>query len=337
MRAMQLRRTGSLEPGAQPLEETELPIPEPAHGEVRIRVSTCGVCHTELDQIEGRIKAPRLPVVPGHQVVGCVDAVGEGAGRHQLGDRLGVGWIYRSSGSSDENLADEFMATGRDADGGYAEYMVVPEKYAYPVPDVFSDRDAAPLLCAGGVGYRALTLSGIQDGQALGLTGFGGSAHLVLQLVRHLYPNTRVYVFARAESARAFALELGACWSGDTSETAPEPLHAIIDTTPAWKPVVEAMAQLAPGGRLVINAIRKQDDDKECLLDLNYDRHLWQEKEIKTVANVTRHDIVAFLEYAAAIPIRVEVETYGLTDANQALLDLKYQAVRGSKVLAIEQ
>ncbi len=337
MRAMQLRRTGSLEPGAQPLEETELPIPEPAHGEVRIRVSTCGVCHTELDQIEGRIKAPRLPVVPGHQVVGCVDAVGEGAGRHQLGDRLGVGWIYRSSGSSDENLADEFMATGRDADGGYAEYMVVPEKYAYPVPDVFSDRDAAPLLCAGGVGYRALTLSGIQDGQALGLTGFGGSAHLVLQLVRHLYPNTRVYVFARDESARAFALELGARWSGDTSETAPEPLHAIIDTTPAWKPVVEAMAQLAPGGRLVINAIRKQDDDKECLLDLNYDRHLWQEKEIKTVANVTRHDIVAFLEYAAAIPIRVEVETYGLTDANQALLDLKYQAVRGSKVLAIEQ
>jgi propanol-preferring alcohol dehydrogenase len=310
-------------------------MPEPGPGEVRLRVAACGVCHTELDQVEGRILPPRLPIVPGHQVVGHVDAIGEGADRHRLGDRLGVGWIYHSTGGTNENIADEFRATGLDADGGYAEYMVVPEAYAYPVPDVFSDTDAAPLLCAGGVGYRALTLTGIQDGQALGLTGFGGSAHLVLQLVRHLYPNTRVCVFARDASARAFALDLGAHWAGDTGDAAPEPLHAIIDTTPAWTPVVEALAQLAPGGRLVINAIRKEDDDKDSLLNLSYDRHLWREKEIKSVANVTRHDIAAFLEHAAAVPIRVEVQTYSLADANQALLDLKFKPVRGAKVLTI--
>jgi propanol-preferring alcohol dehydrogenase len=310
-------------------------MPKPGPGEVRLRVAACGVCHTELDQVEGRIQPPRLPVVPGHQVVGHVDAIGEGAVRHRLGDRLGVGWIFHSSGSSNENIADEFRATGLDADGGYAEYMVVPEDYAYPVPDVFSDLDAAPLLCAGGVGYRSLKLTGIQDGQVLGLTGFGGSAHLVLQLARHLYPNTRIYVFARDESARAFALELGAHWAGDTGDTAPELLNAIIDTTPAWTPVVEAMARLAPGGRLVINAIRKEDDDKDYLLNLSYDRHLWREKEIKSVANVTRHDIAAFLEHAAAVPVHVEVQTYALADAGQALLDLKYKPIRGAKVLKI--
>jgi propanol-preferring alcohol dehydrogenase len=333
MKAMQLFQTGLLAADSQALQAVDIPLPEPGPGEVRLRVAACGVCHTELDQVEGRLPPTRLPVIPGHQVVGTVDALGEGAGRHALGHRLGVGWIWHSSGSKTENTDPEFEATGRDADGGYAEYMVVPESYACPVPAVFSDTQAAPLLCAGGVGYRALKLTGIADGQALGLTGFGGSAHLVLQLARHLYPDLRIHVFARDAEARQFALELGASWAGDTTESAPEALNAIIDTTPAWKPVVEAMAQLVPGGRLVINAIRKEDADKEALLELRYETHLWQEKEIKTVANVTRRDIAEFLQHAAEIPISAEVETYPLADANQALLDLKFKPVRGAKVL----
>ena len=219
--------------------------------------------------------------------------------------------------------------------GGYAEYMTVPEDYAYPIPSVFSDVEAAPLLCAGGVGYRALRLAGIENGQPLGLTGFGGSAHLVLQMVRHRYPDTPVYVFARDEPARAFARELGAVWAGDTTERAPEPLHAIIDTTPAWKPVVEALANLRSGGRLVINAIRKEDHDRGYLQHLSYHEHLWMEREIKTVANVTRHDLAAALVLAAEIPIRPTVRVHPLAEANAALIALKHGPVRGARVLRI--
>lgn len=335
MKAMQLCRTGPLDREIPALEAVELPVPEPGPGELRLAISACGVCHTELDQVEGRIQPPRLPIIPGHQVVGYVDALGYDSSLHQQGDRLGVGWIWHSSGGDTENIDPRFMATGRDVDGGYAEYMVVPQRYAYPVPQLFTDVEAVPLLCAGAVGYRSLMLTGIRDGQALGLTGFGGSAHLVLQLARHLYPQTRVHVFARDDSAREFALELGADWSGDTADCAPEPLNAIIDTTPAWSPVVRAMEQLLPGGRLVINAIRKEDGDKDAMLGLSYDRHLWQEKEIKTVANVTHHDIAAFLEIAAEMPLSVEVQTYRLSQASQALLDLKYKPVRGAKVLQV--
>ncbi|WP_216593910.1 hypothetical protein [Thioflavicoccus mobilis] len=216
------------------------------------------------------------------------------------------------------------------------EYMRVPEAYAYPIPDVFTDAQAAPLLCAGGVGYRSLRLTGIADGQRLGLTGFGGSAHLVLQLARHLYPNTPIYVFARDPGARAFALELGAVWAGATAERAPEPLHAVIDTTPAWTPVVEALANLAPGGRLVINAIRKEDTDQDALLRLRYQDHLWLEREIKSVANVTGRDLAEFLPIAAEIPLRPVVQTYPLEEANRARCDLKYRPVRGAKVLLID-
>ncbi|MGA7979407.1 MAG: alcohol dehydrogenase, partial [Chromatiaceae bacterium] len=216
------------------------------------------------------------------------------------------------------------------------EYMTVPETYAYPIPEVFADAAAAPLLCAGGVGYRSLRLTGIRDGQALGLTGFGGSAHLVLQLVRHLYADTEVYVFARDSEAQAFALELGAAWAGDTSDRAPVRLHAIIDTTPAWKPVVEALANLRPGGRLVINAIRKEDRDKDYLLRLRYHDHLWLEREIKSVANVTHGDIAEFLPIAAEIPLRPTVQTYALEEANRALLELKRGPIRGAKVLLLE-
>ena len=336
MKAMVINRVVSLRDQEAPLAAVELPVPEPEAGEIRIKVCACGVCHTELDEIEGRTAPPRLPVVPGHEVVGRVDKRGAGATRFDIGERVGVGWIHSSSGTADENLSPRFRATGRDVNGGYAEYMTVPETYAYPIPAVFSDAEAAPLLCAGGVGYRSLRLAGIEDGQTLGLTGFGGSAHLVLQLVRHLYPDTAVYVFARDPEARAFALELGAVWAGDTAQRSPVPLHAIIDTTPAWKPVVEALANLRPGGRLVINAIRKEDGDKDHLIQLSYHDHLWLEKEIKSVANVTRRDIAEFLPIAAEIPLRPKVQTYRLEEANRALLELKRGPVRGAKVLLID-
>jgi propanol-preferring alcohol dehydrogenase len=300
-------------------------------------VSVCGVCHTELDEIEGRTAPPRLPVIPGHEIVGVVDSLGAGVTRHRVGDRVGVGWIHSSSGGGDENLTTQFVATGRDADGGYAEYMIVPEDYAFPIPGVFTDAQAAPLLCAGAVGYRALTLTKLEDGEPLGLTGFGGSAHLVLQLARHLFPRTNVHVFARDPEARRFALKLGAVWAGDTADRAPEPVQAIIDTTPAWKPVVEALANLRPGGRLVINAIRKEERDKAELQRLSYSEHLWMEREIKTVANVTQHDLRRFLPLAAEIPLRPEVQMYRLEDANQALMDLKRGPVRGAKVLTVSE
>ncbi|MBW1993315.1 MAG: alcohol dehydrogenase, partial [Deltaproteobacteria bacterium] len=190
-------------------------------------------------------------------------------------------------------------------------------------------------LCAGAIGYRSLTLSGIKDGDRLGLTGFGASAHLVLKMVRHKYPQTRIYVFARSDKERNFAKELGAVWAGDTTDTPEVPLQAVIDTTPAWKPVVEALRKLAPGGRLIINAIRKEDADKDCLLTLDYPHHLWMEKEIKSVANVTRKDVQNFLNLAAQIPIKPEVQEFRLKQANQALLELKERKIRGAKVLMI--
>jgi len=336
MKAMVINKIVSFEEDEAPLELVELPTPEPKAGEVRLKVSACGVCHTELDEIEGRTVPPVFPVVPGHEVIGRVDKLGKGTTRFREGDRVGVGWIHSSTGTADENITPEFKATGRDVNGGYAEFMTVPEDYAYPIPQVFSDARAAPLLCAGGVGYRSLKLTDLRDGQRLGFTGFGGSAHLVLQLARHLYPSSKFYVFARDAAAREFALELGAVWAGETTDRSPEALHAIIDTTPAWKPVVEALSNLRPGGRLVINAIRKEDRDKDYLLKLSYDEHLWLEKEIRSVANVTHMDIAEFLPLAAEIPIRPEVQTYRLEEANKALLELNRGAIRGAKALVMK-
>ncbi len=335
MRAMILTSVAGIDENAEPLQPVELPRPQPSAGELLVEVSVCGVCHTELDEIEGRTPPPELPVVPGHEIVGRVTECGQDCHRFEPGQRVGIGWIYSSSGDEDENLSPAFRATGRDVNGGYAEFVVVPERYAYPVPEVFSDEEAAPLLCAGGVGYRALRLTGIEDGDILGLTGFGGSGHLVLQLARHLYPNTRIYVFARSDRERAFALELGADWSGDTSDRPPEAPHAIIDTTPAWKPVLAALACLRPGGRLVINAIRKEAGDRGLMADISYEDHLWQEKEVKSVANVTHRDLEEFLPIAASIPLRVEFQAYKLEQANQALRDLRAGHVRGAKILKI--
>ncbi len=306
-----------------------------------IRVTTCGVCHTELDEIEGRTPPPILPVVPGHQVVGCVLASGAEAKRFNSGDRVGVAWIYSACKeceqclAGNENLCPDFKATGRDAHGGYAEFMTVPEDFVFPIPDNFSDAEAAPLLCAGAIGYRSLRLTNLQDGQNLGLTGFGGSGHLVLKMVAQRFPNSLVFVFARSESEQEFARQLGAVWAGGTQDVSPEKLHSIIDTTPVWKPVVEALKNLAPGGRLVINAIRKEEIDKEYLLRLDYPTHLWMEKEVKSVANVCRRDVSEFLALAAEMGIKPEIQEYALEDANQALVELKTRKIRGAKVLRI--
>jgi propanol-preferring alcohol dehydrogenase len=341
MRAMILNKISDVSQNPEPLDAADLPVPEPGPDQVLLRASACGVCHTELDEIEGRTPPPRLPVVPGHQVVGVVEACGPGVTGVASGDRVGVAWIYHACGrcafclSGQENLCPYYQATGRDADGGYAEYMVAPAGFVVPIPETFYDAEAAPLLCAGAVGYRSLRLSNLQDGQPLGLTGFGASGHLVLKMIRGHYPASQVYVFARNPKERQFALELGAVWAGDTADTSPEPLAAIIDTTPVWKPVVEALRNLAPGGRLVINAIRKVDADKEVLLGLDYSEHLWMEKEIKSVANVTRRDVSEFLQLAAEIGLRPEFQEFPLADANRALVEMNESKIRGAKVLRL--
>jgi propanol-preferring alcohol dehydrogenase len=341
MRAMLLETIGPVRDGSTPLVAADRPEPEPGPGEVLIRVTTCGVCHTELDEVEGRTPPPSLPIIPGHQVVGRVERLGEDAEGVRVGDRVGVAWIFRACGHCDrcrrgeENLCDHFQATGRDAHGGYAEAMTAPAAFVHAIPDAFDDAEAAPLLCAGAIGYRSLRLAGIEDGQGLGLTGFGASAHLVLKLARHRFPRSRVFVFARSEAERAFARELGAAWAGATSERAPEPLRAIIDTTPAWTPIVAALSNLEPGGRLIINAIRKEEADKSALLALDYPRDLWLEKEIKSVANVARDDVREFLRLAAEVPLRPEVQEYPLEEANRALVELKAGVIRGAKVLRV--
>ena len=337
MRAMVLSAVASVEENPAPLKLVELPRPRVGGGEILIRIAVCGVCHTELDEIEGRTMPSKLPIVPGHEVVGRVVALGTGCCRFSVGQRVGVGWIHSSNGAVDENLSAAFRATGRDVNGGFADFMTVPESYACAIPEGFSDAEAAPLLCAGSVGYRALRLTGIGDRQVLGLTGFGSSGHLVLQLARHLFPGGKVYVFARSRKEREFALELGADWSGDTEDEPPEPPHAIIDTTPAWRPVLAALACLRPGGRLVINAIRKESADRELLATLSYTKHLWLEKEIKSVANVTHRDIEDFLQIAADIPIHVTTQAYRLEDANQALCDLRAGHLRGAKILRVAE
>ena len=342
MKAMVLKKLTRLEENPAPLEFETLPKPVPQEREILIKISACGVCHTELDEIEGRTPPSQFPIVLGHQVVGRVVELGPSSRVFKVGDRVGVAWIFSACGrcqfclQGEENLCSDFKATGRDAYGGYAEYMTVSEEFAYPIPEIFSDVEAAPLLCAGAIGYRSLRLTNLKDGQNLGLTGFGASGHLVLQMARYLYPNTKIFVFARSETERAFARELGAIWAGDIGEESPEKLDAIIDTTPVWRPIVESLKNLERGGRLVINAIRKEDTDKNVLTQLDYAAHLWLEKEIKSVANVTRRDVREFLEIAARIPMKPEVQVYRLEEANQALLDLKARRIRGAKVLKIE-
>ncbi len=341
MKAMVIEKISDLTREKEPLRLVEIPIPSPGPGEILIRISACGVCHTELDEIEGRTPPPRFPVIPGHQVIGFVETCSEGADRFTTGDRVGIAWINSACGTcrfcreGNENLCDRFKATGRDVNGGYAEYMTVPESFAFPIPGSFSDVEAAPLLCAGTIGYRSIRLAGITDGDNIGLVGFGASAHLVIQMARHMYPSSKIFVFARSTGEREFARELGAFWTGDTTDTSPEKIDRAIDTTPAWGTIVHALKNLERGGRLIINAIRKEEIDKKELLSLSYPEHLWLEKEIKSVANVASRDVREFLELASRIQIHPEVEIFPLEDANTALVELKQRKIRGAKVIKI--
>jgi propanol-preferring alcohol dehydrogenase len=339
MNVMMLERVADLHHSVEPLVLRRRAIPMPEADEVLLRVGACGVCHTELDEIEGRTVPPRFPVIPGHQVVGRVVSCGEGVTGIEPGSRRGVAWIYSACGQCEfclagsENLCAGFRATGRDADGGYAEFMVVPAVFTFAIPENFSDAEAAPLLCGGAIGYRSLMLANLKNGAVLGLTGFGASGHQVLRLARYLYPSSPVFVFARSESDREFARSLGADWVGCTTDDPPALCASIIDTTPAWLPVISALEHLQPGGRLVINAIRKESRDNDLLAGISYEKHLWMEKEIKSVANITRADVSAFLDIAGRMELKPEVRSYRLSEANRVLFDLRHGKASGSAVL----
>ncbi|RZS97646.1 zinc-dependent alcohol dehydrogenase family protein [Cecembia calidifontis] len=339
MKAWLLKAVSDLTKVKTPLTLEDFTVSDPKENQVLIKVFCCGICHTELDEIEGRTPPPFFPVIPGHQVIGIVEKVGEKVSILKEGERVGVAWIFSACGHCEycekglENLCPDFKATGRDANGGYAEYMLVDEKFAFPIPQDLSDFEAAPLLCAGAIGYRSLKLTGLSDGQALGLTGFGSSGHLVLKMAKFLFPNSPIFVFARSIEEQQFSLRLGADWAGDIDEVPPKKLLAIIDTTPVWRTVIGSLHHLNPAGRLVINAIRKESQDMQFLLNLNYPDHLWMEKEIKSVANITRLDVEEFLQLAAKVPIRPQVEVYPFEKANEALVELKRGHIKGAKVL----
>lgn len=332
MKAMILESVGPIE--REPLRMVDLPDPVPGPGEILVRVSACGICHTELDEIEGRL-SPRVPIVLGHQIVGRVAGLGPGAGTFQLGERVGIAWIHSTCGSCEfcregkENLCPQFKGTGCDVHGGYAQYTVVPEAFALSIPEGFSDGAATPLLCAGAIGYRDLKLSGIKGGQNLGLFGFGASAHIVIQVATSW--GIRVFVFTRSEIHRKLASSLGACWTGAPDEDPPEKLHCAIDFTPVGETVPRALKALEKGGRLVMAVIRKRNP----IPPLDYTEHLWHEKEIRSVANITRQDLREFLPLAAQIPIVPEIETFELEEANKALGLLKGGKIKGAGVLKI--
>ncbi len=340
MKAMILKKVAPIE--EEPLQLEEMPTPQPGPKQIRVKISACGICHTELDEIEGRLQS-RLPIILGHEVVGKVESLGPEATKYKSGDRVGIAWINSACGKcnfcreGNENLCSEFQGTGCHANGGYSEYTVVSEDFAYLIPDRFSDWEAAPLLCAGAIGYRALRLTKLQDGQILGLFGFGASAHIVIQIAKHRFSNCKVFVFTRAQQKehQNLAKKLGADWIGATGDTPPAKLNCAIDFTPAWKPVVEAMRVLEKGGRLVINAIRKEEKDKDALLKLDYPTHIWLEKEIKSVANITKKDAEEFLALASEIPIIPEIQQFQLEEANEALILLKQGKIQGAGVLKI--
>ncbi len=315
-----------------PLRAVEMPDPVPGPGEVLLRVLACGLCHTDLHAVEGDLPLPRLPLVPGHQVVGAVEAAGEGASRFSPGQRVGVAWLGQTCGgcrfclSSRENLCENARFTGYHRDGGYAEKVVVDERFAYPLPEEFPDLQAAPLLCAGIIGYRALRLSGAGAGARLGLYGFGASAHVTIQLARHL--GCEVSVFTRGGGRRALARELGASWTGKVPDRPNEPLDASILFAPAGELVPPALEALDRGGRLVLAGIHMGP-----VPELAYQEHLYYEKSLVSVTANTRADGEAFLELAAAIPVRTTVTSYPLAEANRALQDLKDGRVDGAAVL----
>jgi propanol-preferring alcohol dehydrogenase len=333
------RKYSDLPLKSKPLTMMDVPDPTPLPQQVLVEVSVCGICHTEIDEIEGRLVPPRFPVILGHEIVGRVESLGAEVTRFKKGDRVGIAWIHSSCGgckfcnSGAENLCDQFQATGLHVNGGYAPYTIVPEDFAYPIPAVFSDSQAAPLLCAGVIGYRALRLSAIKPGDILGLYGFGASAHIAIQVAKHW--GCKVFVFTRKgqKDHQELAMKLGAEWVGATGDTPPEKLDGAIDFTPVGEPVKEALRVVRKGGRVTINAIRKIDPIPE----LEYAEYVWHEKEIKSVANVTRQDALEFLPLAAEIGIRPEVTEFDLAEANRALVLLKQGKIRGAGVLRVPQ
>lgn len=333
MRAQVLKEISPIE--ERPLRLVDLPVPSPKPKEILVKVSACGVCHTELDEIEGRLQC-KLPIVLGHEIVGKVEGLGSGVTKFGIGGRVGIAWIHAACGrcrfckEGNENLCSEFEGTGCQANGGYAEYTVVSEDFAYSIPDRLTDSQAAPLLCAGAIGFRGLRLSGIKSGQALGLFGFGASAHIVTQIAR--YWGYEVYVFTRSEEHRNLARELGAAWTGRAEDDPPKRLNCAIDFTPVGETVPNALRVIEKGGRLVIAVIRKRN----LVPPLDYDELLWHEKEIKSVANITRKDTQDFIALAAEIPIIPEVQEFTLEEANEALVLLKQGKIQGAAVLRID-
>ncbi len=318
---------------ASPLHLREIPTPEPATEQIRVHVRCCGICHTDLHTVEGDLPLPKLPIVPGHQIVGIVDALGPGAHRFHEGDRVGIPWLHSTDGTCHycrrglENLCEHAQFTGYHVNGGYAEATLVGEDYAYSIPNVFSDENAAPLLCAGIIGYRSYRLSGVRAGERLGLYGFGASAHLVLQFARHL--GCEVCVFTRAAIHRELASRLGAAWVGAAEDTAPQPLDAAIIFAPAGALVPHALRALRKGGTLALAGITMS-----ALPQMDYSL-LYHERVIRSVANSTRQDAREFLELAARVPLQTEIEIFDLEQANQALQALKNSQIQGAGVLRI--
>jgi propanol-preferring alcohol dehydrogenase len=331
VQAMSLSSPGPVE--ERPLALAGVPDPQPGHGQIRLLVHTCGICHTDLHAIEGELALPRLPIIPGHQIVGVVDAAGTGASRFRAGDRVGVGWLNWTCGECEfccrgqENLCPNARFTGLHSHGGYAGYTVVDERFAYSIPERFANEEAAPLLCAGIIGYRSLRLCDIRPGGRLGLYGFGASAHIAIQVAR--YWHCQVYVFSRGDDHRRLAAKLGAVWAGLAEEAPPLPLDSSIIFAPAGRLVPLALQHLRPGGTLAINAVHMSP-----IPELRYE-WIYGERTLRSVANYTRQDADDFLRLAVEIPVRTEVEVYPLAEANEALLRLKRGQIRASAVLRV--
>jgi propanol-preferring alcohol dehydrogenase len=332
MRAMRVRAPRPVED--RPLELCEEPVPEPGPGEVRVRVEVCGVCRTDLHVAEGDLVPQRPSVIPGHEVVGRVDSLGPGVRGLREGERVGVAWLHRTCGAcrfcgrGDENLCLAPRFTGWHADGGYAEYAVAPAEFVYRLPEAAGAESLAPLLCAGIIGYRAFALSGVRPGERLGLFGFGGSAHIVIQIARHL--GSEVYVWSRGERHQALARELGAAWVGESAERAPAPVRGAILFAPAGELVLPALEALERGGTLAVAGIHLSE-----IPPLDYERHLFQERVLRSVTANTRRDGRELLRLAAEVPLAAHSAPYPLERANEALLDLKQDRIRGAAVLRI--
>lgn len=332
MKAMILRQFGPVE--KNPLEPAEIPMPQPGPGDILMSVKACGVCHTDLHTVEGELPEVKLPVIPGHQVVGVVESLGQGVRRFQKGERIGAAWLHYACGTcafcrrGQENLCENGRFTGYHVNGGYAETMTVPEKFAYSVPAIFSDEEAAPLLCAGIIGYRALRLSEIRPGGCLGLYGFGASAHVAIQVAVHW--KCRVYVFSRSREHQDFARRLGAAWTGSAGETPPSKMDSSIIFAPAGPLVPEALLNTNKGGTVALAGIHMTP-----IPEMDYRKHLYHERTLRSVANATRQDGEELLKIAAEIPIRTTTQVFPLAEANQVLRLLKEGRISGAAVLKI--